>query len=132
LTKHSLFDATCDTAQIVDWWRRWPKALISIPCGPDTGFVALDIDVKDDRANGFDTLAELGHAVLPDTPIVHTPSGGIHLYFAPGPHEIRNTAGWRGRGIVTVKRGSLVSVVSLTGGPRVRTLLPPPVSLSHR
>jgi hypothetical protein len=60
----------------------------------------LDVDVKDDRANGYDALDALGFAVLPETPMVHTASGGLHLYFARPDHpEIRNTAGDRGRGI---------------------------------
>jgi hypothetical protein len=62
-------------------------------------FVVLDIDGKRADANGFDTLAELGHAILPDTPMVHTASGGLHAYFDPADREIRNTAGKRGRGI---------------------------------
>src|SRR5438270_1970119 len=42
---------------------------------------------------GFDTLAELGFALLPETPMAHTASGGLHLYFeSPDRIEIRNTA----------------------------------------
>jgi putative DNA primase/helicase len=86
-------------AQIGDWWRRWPKALIGLPTGRITGFVALDVDVRV-AVNGFDTLADIGVAVLPNTPMVHTPSGGLHLYFRPPERtEIRNTAGGRGSGI---------------------------------
>jgi hypothetical protein len=48
----------------------------------------------------LDTLADLGFAILPDTPMVHTASGGLHLYFEPpASPEIRNTGGARGRGI---------------------------------
>lgn len=59
----------------------------------------LDIDVKLDRANGFDTLDALGFAILPETPMVHTASGGLHLYFALPDSDLRNTGGARGRGI---------------------------------
>ena len=49
---------------------------------------------------GFDTLAELGFAMLPETPMAHTASGGLHLYFEPPDRiEIRNTAGAYGAGI---------------------------------
>jgi hypothetical protein len=59
----------------------------------------LDVDVKG-KTSGFDTLAELGYAILPDTAMAHTPSGGLHLFFqAPEHTEIRNTGGARGRGI---------------------------------
>jgi Bifunctional DNA primase/polymerase, N-terminal len=78
---------------------RWPSALIGVPVGRSRGFVVLDVDVKDD-AYGFDTLAELGFAILSNTPMVHTASGGLHLYFAtPDGPEVRNTAGGRGSGI---------------------------------
>jgi hypothetical protein len=100
LIEGGLHSATCDTAIIIAWWARWPEALIGVPTGRPTGFVVLDIDVKDEQANGYDTLEKLGVASLPDTPIVYTASGGLHLYFAPPKDvEIRNTAGRRGRGI---------------------------------
>jgi len=80
--------------------RRWPKALIGLPTGRTSDTVVLDIDVKRADTNGLDTLAELGCAILPDTPLVHTASGGLHLYFEPpSPLEIRNTGGKRGHGI---------------------------------
>jgi hypothetical protein len=54
---------------------------------------------KTDR-DGRKTLATLGFTRLPLTPAVETASRGLHLYFAlPDGGEIRNTAGWRGRGI---------------------------------
>jgi putative DNA primase/helicase len=99
LVERGLHSATRDEAQIGDWWRRWREALIGIPTGRPIGFVVLDIDTKG-AVNGFDTLAELGFAILPDTPMVHTASGGLHLYFrAPDHPQIRNTAGERGSGI---------------------------------
>jgi putative DNA primase/helicase len=99
LTEHGLKDATTDILIITAWWTRWPEALIGIPTGSAIGAVVLDIDVKDDRANGYDTLDDLGCAILPDTPMVHTASGGLHLYFAIPARGLRNTGGSRGRGI---------------------------------
>lgn len=59
----------------------------------------LDVDTKGDTS-GFDTLDDLGYALLPVTPMAHTPSGGLHLYFAIPEHvTIRNTQGGRGCGI---------------------------------
>jgi putative DNA primase/helicase len=99
LIERGLLGATRDEAQIRDWWGRWPNALIGIPTGRATGFVVLDVDTKG-AVNGFDTLAELGFAILPNTPMVHTPTGGLHLDFrALDNPEIRNTAGAKGRGI---------------------------------
>jgi putative DNA primase/helicase len=94
-----LLAATGDETQIRNWWYRWPNALIGIPTGRATGFIVLDVDIKG-AVNGLDTLAELGFAVLPDTPMVHTASGGLHIYFQrPDYPDMRNTAGATGRGI---------------------------------
>jgi putative DNA primase/helicase len=99
LIERGLHAASRDDMQIRDWWYRWPNALIGVPTGRVSGFVVLDVDVKG-AVNGFDTLADLGFAILPDTPMVHTASGGLHLYFEPPKHpEIRNSAGERGSGI---------------------------------
>jgi hypothetical protein len=100
LVKGGFHAANTDEAQIREWWRQWPDALIGIPTGRASGFVVLDIDVRDDRANGFDTLDALGVAILPHTPMVHTASGGLHLHFRPPDRvDLRNTAGERGSGI---------------------------------
>jgi putative DNA primase/helicase len=100
LIERGLHAATRNEAQVRDWWHhRWPNAHIGVPTGRASGFVVLDVDVKG-TVNGFDTLAEFGSAILPGTPMVHTASGGLHLYFlAPTQPEIRNTAGERGSGI---------------------------------
>jgi hypothetical protein len=89
--------ATSDEAAVRQLWRRWPRSRVGIATGERV--VVFDIDVKRADANGFDTLAELGHAILPDTPIVHTPSGGLHLYFDPGGRDIRNSASRVGPGL---------------------------------
>jgi hypothetical protein len=86
-----------DLAQIARWWQRWPNALVSAPTGRRSGIIILDIDIKDPRANGFDTLDDLGKS-LPVTPISHTPSGGVHVYFSCIDLEIRNSVGKHGLG----------------------------------
>jgi hypothetical protein len=97
LTRHGFRDASEDTAVIGSWWARRPNALIGVPTG--TEIVVLDIDVKRPDANGFDTLDDLGISILPETPMVHTATGGLHLYFAAPDRGLRNTGGGRGRGI---------------------------------
>lgn len=100
LINRGLNSATRDPQVITGWFVRWPAALIGVPTGHRAGFVVLDIDVKDDRANGYDSLEALGVSILPETPMAHTPSGGLHLYFLhPDGMGIRNTAGNRGRGV---------------------------------
>lgn len=99
LVERGLHAATTDPSVIAGWRRCWPTALWGVPTGAAIGAVVLDVDVKRPEANGFDTLDDLGFGVLPDTPMVHTSSGGLHLYFALPAEPIRNTQGSRGRGI---------------------------------
>jgi hypothetical protein len=92
--------ASTNPVEIEKWWRRRPRALIGMPTGQRSGLVVLDVDVKNPRAYGFDTLADLGWGILPVTRMVHTRSDGLHLHFTgPKGVEIRNTVGARGRGI---------------------------------
>jgi hypothetical protein len=133
--------ASTDIKIITDWWRRWPQALVGVPTGRRSGFVVLDVDVKDGR-NGFDTLADLGGAILPDTPMVHTRSGGVHIYFAHIDVEIRNSVGKYGLGVGLDVRGDggFVVVPSLGSGywwdPHCNfdtvALVPAPAWLGHR
>jgi putative DNA primase/helicase len=90
--------ASCDPAQIEAWWRRWPRAVIGVSTGRPSGVIILDIDIKDGR-HGFDTLAHLGRAILPPTPMAHTRTGGVHTLFADrADTEIRNSVGVKGLG----------------------------------
>ena len=89
-------NASTDPRKIAEWWRDWPRAWIGVPTGRESGFVVVDVDIKNAGPNGFDTLADLGHSILPDTPLAHTRSGGLHVYFNPGQREIRNSAGMLG------------------------------------
>jgi hypothetical protein len=111
-----LHAASVDPATITGWWNRWPEALIGLPTGRTSGFIVLDIDVKDDRANGYDTLDDLGHSILPDTWLVHTASGGLHIYFDPGDREIRNSAGKLGPGLDIRGNGGYVIAPSPNSG----------------
>ena len=78
--------ATWDEAQIREWWRKWPNANIGILTGRyrDGYFIVLDFDPR----NGGDWWDELEADILPDTWVVHTPSGGRHFYY-------RTTELWR-------------------------------------
>jgi hypothetical protein len=68
-------------------------AAIGMPTGAPSGYIAIDIDVKQPGANGNDWLDE--HAYdLPPTRAHNTRSGGLHLIFKAPPNvEIRNSAG---------------------------------------
>lgn len=81
---HGCHDATSNASTIIRWWERTPSANIGLATGypgPDV----LDVDVKE-GAPGNDSLASLWRSdlsrVLVRASVVHTPSGGRHLYFA--------------------------------------------------
>jgi Bifunctional DNA primase/polymerase, N-terminal len=97
-TGRGFHDASRDPAIIRAWWRQWPNALIGMPTGRVSGRWVLDIDVKRPEANGFDTIEDLGR-VLPAARMVHTASGGLHVYFNAGERELRNSVGLIGPGL---------------------------------
>lgn len=87
--------ATADAAMVQRWWSRWPRANVSLACGPASGVLALDIDAKG-TVDGFARLAELEgeFGPLPETVTSRTPSGGAHLLFAyPAGHKPANRVG---------------------------------------
>jgi hypothetical protein len=107
LSGRGFHDASRDPDIINAWWTRWPDALVGMPTGRGTRRVVLDIDVKQSDANGFDTLEDLGHSILPETPMAHTASGGLHVYFDPGGRELRNSAGLIGAGLVSAEMAAM-------------------------
>jgi len=107
-------EATSELYQVEAWWRRWPRAVPGMPTGTASGIVVLDIDTKDPKAYGPDTLADLGGLPLPEVPISHTISDGYHLMFGTNPEvDTRNSAGKTGLDV----RGSGGYIVLPAGGP---------------
>jgi hypothetical protein len=111
LTPRGFRDASTNPIIIATWWQHWPGALIGLPTGPDSGLVVLDIDGKDPRAHGFDSLEDLGH-MLPETPMAHTASGGLHSYFCNPQRELRCSAGLLGPGLDVRATGGYVILPS--------------------
>ena len=99
LVRHGLHDATCDPAQLEDWWQRWPHANLGLATG--IIFDALDVD----GPAGLAALRQLARTVdlrLPG-PRVATGGGGWHHWFTPtglGNRPPRGLAhvDWRGIG----------------------------------
>jgi hypothetical protein len=82
-TVHGVDDATTNLRTIRTWWQRNPNCNIGLACG--VLFDVLDIDVKA-GAPGMESLAKLRRAGLLKGAWAKatTPSGGLHLLFAPG------------------------------------------------
>jgi hypothetical protein len=82
--------ATKDVPAIMEWWSKpppWRDALPLIGTGP-SGLLVLDPDRHADEAgavkyDGVTLLDELfkQHGGWPTTPMVRTPTGGLHVYF---------------------------------------------------
>ena len=82
LTKHGLNDAKLDRTIVERWWRQWPRAMIGVRTGPESGFFAIDLDIDPEKKlNGiaaFEALKNGGE--LPETIITTTPRGGQHAW----------------------------------------------------
>ena len=80
-------EATTDETKIREWWTRWPDANIGIVTGEyrDGFFCVLDFDPR----NGGGWWDDVGENVLPETWVVHTPSGGRHYYYRT-PERLRS------------------------------------------
>jgi hypothetical protein len=85
--------------------------------------------VKQPEANGFDTLDDLGHSVLPETQMVHTATGGLHVHFAAGPRELRCSAGLLGPGLDVRGAGGYVILPSPGSGYEWDPIYSPAVPL---
>src|SRR5436309_2777009 len=90
LTEHGCKDATNESNQIREWWKRWPGANIGLHCGEPSNLVVLDFDVKDGKP-GLKTLSSLEREYSIQTLTAKTPSGGIHLFFKYPGAQLRNS-----------------------------------------
>jgi len=115
-TPRGFHDASRDPEIIMRWWDWRPDALIGVPTGCVSGRWVLDIDVKSPEENGWDTLEDLGHSILPETPTAHTPSDGLHVYFDAGDRELKCSAGLLGPGLDVRGDGGYIIVPSPGSG----------------
>lgn len=99
--------ATRDRAAILEAFAKPSAVLIGVPTGEVSGFVVIDIDIRDDRT-GMDWLN--AHSTdLPPTRTHKTRSGGLHLLFCyPAGHDIPNSAGRIAPGIDVRGNGGYV------------------------
>lgn len=77
-----LYLATTDARQIDAWWRRWPDAMIGMPCGERSGIAVVDLDPHEADADAMlRGVADFCGGSLPPCPVTRTQSGGYHLWF---------------------------------------------------
>jgi hypothetical protein len=83
LTQRGFKDATTDENITRQWWRDWPNAMIGVPMGEASGVFCVDLDRKEDGADGIATWNDLVNAnsACPETRQHITPSTGMHLVF---------------------------------------------------
>ena len=91
-TLNGLNDASTVLGTVARWWRTWPDANVGTVTGIVSGFVVLDVDLKDGRDGQLALeLLEKEHGQLPETVESVTGSGGRHLFFQhPATTEIKN------------------------------------------
>ena len=120
ITPRGFEDSTTDPATICDWWRRWPDALIGIPCKGNR-FFTLDVDMKngiDGKARWVDLIVEKNYLPIQYGPAQYTPSGGMHLLFKyPADVEVPNIAGKLGKGLNLLSTGYICTGPSYTWIP---------------
>jgi hypothetical protein len=71
--------------EIIEWWNRWPNAMIGIVTGAISKVVVIDVDTSEGR--------EAIEKYIPDSltaPTCQTPTGGLHLYFCHPGKQISN------------------------------------------
>jgi len=107
LTKHGVYDATADPEQVWRYWRRWPMASIGVACGPESGWLVVDVD----GAEGEASWAALEHAHGPAPTLTSITGRGRHLIYAyPAGCELGNSSGLLGPRIDTRGAGGYVVV----------------------
>lgn len=127
LTKSGFRDASDRLYLIENWTGRWPDAMIGLPTGAPIGAFVVDLDPKGDVTADrlLEDLRKACGGSLPPCPMVRTPRGGYHLYFAmPAGVEIGNRANIlgapKGGAMIDVRGtgGYVIAPPSLRNGPK--------------
>jgi Bifunctional DNA primase/polymerase, N-terminal len=107
--------ATTDEAQIEEWWRRWPNAMVGVPLNR-IGLVIIDCDRHGD---GQDGVALLRGVDLPPHQAVTTMSNGEHHFFRQPEPPVWTTT-WEGGEVLGRGRGNGKFIVAYALEPFVR------------
>jgi Bifunctional DNA primase/polymerase, N-terminal/AAA domain/Primase C terminal 2 (PriCT-2) len=79
-------DATCEPDRIIEWWTKYPQAIIGVATGAASGFYAVDLDRKEGMGDGLATWRQWEIDLDAETDVVltrqhKTPSTGRHMLF---------------------------------------------------
>lgn len=84
LTRNGLHDASTDKSRLKVWWSKHRGAAIGIPTGIKWDVLDVDVKGEHDGRRHLPFLTGLG-LLNGCKQVVHTPSGGWHLYFNAAP-----------------------------------------------
>ncbi len=132
LTIRGLHDASQDPAQIKDWWKRWPEALVGVPTGMKTKFVVVDYDQHKADLAGNDWIIQHSNILLATR--VHTTVNSGRHYLFRCETEYRNgvclTLGGIKRGGIDMRgEGGYIIWWPLHGGSAHGEMIPLPAGL---
>lgn len=103
LTPRGFHDATAHTPTIIQWWERFPNALVAVPTGKPSGLLVVDIDGPD----GEQWLAQNQHRI--PTTQTHITRRGKHLIFGLSPKfGVRCSAGKIASGVDVRANGGYI------------------------
>ena len=109
LTTRGFHDASTDPEQIRRWFTNPAAVMIGVPTGAVSGFLVVDVDVKDGR-QGMAWLDANSHR-LPQTRTIRTIGQGLHIYLRmPAGFDVRNSASKIAPGIDVRGNGGYVIV----------------------
>jgi hypothetical protein len=112
---HGHLDASCETATVAGWWRRWPDANVGVALKA-SGLAVIDVDPR----NGGDVAALTAACDLGSPLVASTGGGGTHFVYGDRGVDLRSSLGYAGLDGIDVKRdGYIVVAPSTTTGPYV-------------
>jgi hypothetical protein len=118
LTKRGLYDAATDPDIIREVFQNADAVLIGMPTGPASGFVVVDLDIRDSKDGTV--WAKANAHQLPKTRTHQTPGGGFHLLFNDASGAIGNSAGKLAPGVDVRGKGGYVIIPPSPGYRVVR------------
>lgn len=118
-TRNGFYNATTNELIIIEWWEMYPDANIGILTGRESGFIVLDVDIKDGGNHSLSYLENeyrdlLGqdsedYDSVSGTLAAYSGSGGSHYYFNyPKDYEVKGSVSKIGLGLDVRANGNYI------------------------